>query len=101
VPAETTAALENEKADNAFHVIEKKLLPSVKGAKRTASATAWQERLFSLASDFNSEMTFEVTGQQGRGNSQVTRHQVSIETEQGQLLVKLTKPFVPPVEETK
>lgn len=92
VPETVQAQIENAKADEAFHKVEKILVPSIKGAKRTQRAEGWQKNLFSLAREMTEEFKSETVNQQGRGNAQVVRRQVTIETEHGTLYVKVWTP---------
>ena len=92
VPADVTAAIENAKADEAFHKVEKVLVPTIKSAKRTEKASEWQTILFDLAANMTRDFKSETVNQQGRGNAQVVRRQITVETESGTLYVKVWVP---------
>jgi hypothetical protein len=84
VPDELAAKIENEVEDNAFHKIVPLL--SVPEDETTDKATEWQERLFTLSDDFESDFTGE-RANIGQGNK--FRRQVVIQTNNGTLTVKL------------
>lgn len=84
VPDELAAKIENEVEDNAFHKIVPLL--AVEEEVVTDTATAWQERLFTLASDFEDDFEGERVNI-GQGNK--FRRQVVIQTNNGTLTVKL------------
>lgn len=90
--AKARAAVQNEKADEAFHKVSKALIET-DTSKNEKSATEWQKRLFTLGTDVRREFKTETRNQQGRGNAQVEVSQISVETNDGTtVLVKVTKP---------
>lgn len=94
LPEELTAAIENEKADEAFHRLIK-ITPEQENEKapaHTARVSEMQKNLFTLAETIENDWTAETVNQQGRGSGQVVRRQVMIETDQGTLFVRLARP---------
>lgn len=94
VPEEISAAIENEKADNAFHRLVK-IMPekeNEKAPEHTERVSEMQVNLFDLAQKIEEEWTAETVNQQGRGSGQIVRRQIMLETENGTLYVRLAQP---------
>ena len=91
IPDKVKAAVENAKSDEAFHKISP-MLRVTDTVKNEKAATAWQKAMFKTAKDMRAEFKSETRNQQGRGNAQVEVISVTVETEDGTLTTKLTRP---------